>query len=130
MQPQIDDLNYRILANYAERFLRCSLFEYAPGMAILRLPEQGDQPPVRIVDVDADTIDLYVPGADIQTINQSEDPLIDVSDPATFGILLHQFSHGGDKVSDSNPYVVAFDWALESLKLDRLVSAFEYDLPF
>lgn len=99
-------------------------------MAILKMPGFGDVEPIRIVSVNESTIDLYVPNAEIQTINLSENPNIDVADPATFGILLDQFTNAGGSISAANPYIAAFAWVAEVITVERLVSAFEYDLPF
>jgi hypothetical protein len=122
------------LAALAQRLIACADFEYRPGMAVLRHPAGfgGPEDPIRIVATPGDKLLLYVPGADLQTINRSEAPIIDLSDPATFGILVDQFLMLGGSTSDSNPFWLAFQWAAEAMTPDRIVDAFEYSmhLPF
>lgn len=123
------------LAALADRLITCADFEYRPGMAILRHPSDPNEEPIRIVATPADKLLLYVPDADLQTIGVtewSERPIIDLSDPATFGIVVDQFLNAGGSAPDSNPFWLAFQWAAEATTPDRLVDAFEYNkyLPF
>jgi hypothetical protein len=124
--------NHRTLSELAERLIECPSFEYRPGMAILRMSDHCNDEPIRIVAVTATSIDLFVPGADLQRIGVSERPVVDISDPATFGILVAQFLNHGGSSPDSNPFWLAVKWSSEATTPDRLVDAFEYDkyLPF
>jgi len=120
------------LSDLAKRLIVCVDFEYRPGMAVLRHHKSDEPEPIRIVATPGDKLLLYVPGYDLQTIGRAEAPIIDLSDPATFGIVMDQFLKGDGSAPEANPFWRAFQWSAESMTPDRLVDAFEYSmyLPF
>lgn len=69
----------------------CNLydFEYLPGMAILRSAEEmaDGLPSVRIIEHTEHRLTVFDPGVGLHTLHQAVRPIVDVSDPATFGYV-------------------------------------------
>jgi hypothetical protein len=110
------------LADLAGRAARCPGWVYRPGMAILPLEGHIETEPIRIVHVVEDLIWLFVPGVAatvgpwcVVSILLSESPLVDLSDPATIGIVANY-----DNPPDAESVEVA----------RQIVEGLEDDLPF
>ena len=110
------------LADLSERAIRCPGWVYRPGMAILPLEGATEAEPIRIVQVDADRIWLFVPAVAAQTgpdsgivsIPASESPNVDLSDAQTFAA--------------ANQGAGVFPYGLDTIR--DLVESLETDLPF
>ena len=120
------------LTDLFRRAARCPAWRYAPGMAILRLTPMDE--PIRIVAVFVDTIRLYVPGIGAcREIGANENPVVDLSDPATFAIVAATqvpiWSRIEIQDRENGEWNGGRTASIPDLVPD-LVAAIEHDLPF
>lgn len=77
------------LAELSERAAALFDFNYQSGMAILRTETEifDGAPPVRIIEYRLGRLTVLDPESGIVTLRDSPEPVIDLTDPATFGCL-------------------------------------------
>ena len=77
------------LAELSERAAALFDFNYQSGMAILRTEREifDDDPPVRIIEYSENRLTVLDPELGIVVLRDSPEPVIDLTDPATFGCL-------------------------------------------
>jgi hypothetical protein len=77
------------LAELGERAANLHEWEARAGMAILRSPQDilDDVDCVRVLAHSSESLTVYDPGLGVRTIYEQTIPIVDVSDPFTFGYL-------------------------------------------
>lgn len=98
------------LAEIGEMLINLDDFGYQPGMAILRSPQDiaDGVESVRILEHTRDRLTVYDPGVGVRTVHEQTYPVVDVSDPATFG------------------YVFKLGWTLSDSEADDAYSKLDF----
>ena len=119
-----------MLAELSERAQSLHGWRFVTGMAINRSPEDilNNVPPKRIVQLTADGFTVLCPDTGLHSLRGIYDPVVDLSDPVTFGFLLGLCSRLDDYECDL--IYEQFDCGDLAASANVILNTFEDALPF
>tara|TARA_A100001015_G_scaffold296959_1_gene377884 strand:+ start:3486 stop:3887 length:402 start_codon:yes stop_codon:yes gene_type:complete len=131
-----DDMNedaharHGMLAELSERAQALPGWRFVTGMAINRSAEDilFDVPHRRIVQLTADGFTVLCPETGLQALQGVYDPVVDLSDPVTFGFLLGLCKRLDDYECDR--IYELFDCGNLAASANVILDVFEDTLPF
>jgi len=118
------------LVELSERAARLPNWAFVTGMAILRSPIDllHDLPPVRIVEWAGSSMLVLDPDTGLQRLEGIFEPVIDLSDPLTFGYLIGQCAYLDDYEADK--VYELFDCGNLAASANVILGILEDSLPF
>jgi hypothetical protein len=118
------------LVELSERAARLPNWLFVTGMAILRDPYDllHDVPPVRIVEWSGSSMLVLDPKSGLQRLDGLFEPVIDLSDPLSFGYLIGQCAYLDDYEADK--VYELFDCGNLAASANVILGILEDSLPF